>query len=171
MNTTVISRNTIAKSTFGFRNLNFQGQCVPVSVWMSFHCVKQSDNYDSKCFLKNRNDNRTLPLRHFNWKSNVKPSQATATQNKLEQKFAICERFIYVSTNVDRWHEFPGGIVFDVKYLDTSDEMGVRNNAPVILFVHSNPGTSEDLRSIMEPLAKMGCRVLAASFPGNQLLQ
>ncbi|KAK7098886.1 uncharacterized protein [Littorina saxatilis] len=77
------------------------------------------------------------------------------------------QRFIYVQTSTNRWEDIPGGVIFDVAYLDSAPGEKINPSVPLVVSLHSTPGSFYDLQPILESFVKAGCRVLAPSFPGH----
>ena len=77
------------------------------------------------------------------------------------------KRYIYVQTSGARWEDIPGGLIFDVGYLDSAPDEKINTSVPLVLFLHTTPGSAYDMQPVLETLVKAGCRVLAPGFPGN----
>lgn len=81
------------------------------------------------------------------------------------------QRFIYVQTSRDRWEDVPGGILFDVAYLDSAPAGKSSSGVPLVVSLHNTPGSFQELRPILEAFVKAGCRVLSPAFPGLGLTE
>lgn len=82
------------------------------------------------------------------------------------QSSILRQRFIFVQTSVGRWLDIPTGVFLDVAYLDSAPGDKINPSVPVVVGLHSTPGSFYDLEPVLEACAKSGCRVLAPSFPG-----
>lgn len=82
------------------------------------------------------------------------------------QKTLLWQRYIYVHTSIDRWEDIPGGVYFDAAYLDSSPGDKYNPAVPLVVGLHSTPGSFYDLQPVLEAFVKAGCRVVAPAFPG-----
>ncbi|KAL3842560.1 hypothetical protein ACJMK2_020556 [Sinanodonta woodiana] len=79
---------------------------------------------------------------------------------------SLHERYIVVLTSVGHWEDVPEGVLFDVGYLDSHPAGQYNPRQPTIVGIHDIPGTHGDLIDVLEPFAKLGCRVVIPNFPG-----
>ncbi|PVD33946.1 hypothetical protein C0Q70_05208 [Pomacea canaliculata] len=100
-------------------------------------------------------------------------SSETANEKKaaIIQSSLLKQRFIYVQTSVERWQDIPGGVFLDTAYLDSSPGDRFNPGEPVVVGLHSSPGSFYDLQPLLDACVKSGCRVLAPSFPGHGLTE
>lgn len=83
------------------------------------------------------------------------------------QKTLLWLRYIYVQTSIERWADIPGGVFLDAAYLDSAPGDKYNPAVPVVVGLHSTPGSFYDLQPVLETFVKSGCRVVAPSFPGH----
>lgn len=94
----------------------------------------------------------------------------TATEVKdlqSTQDNPLKQRYIYVQTSINRWEDVPGGVLFDVAYLDSAPGDKINPAVPLVVSLHTTPGSFYDLQPILQACIKSGCRVLAPAFPGQ----
>ena len=102
--------------------------------------------------------------------SSSKTSSNTSTEVKELQSMQsspLRQRYIYVQTSTSRWEDIPGGVLFDVAYLDSAPGDKINPAVPLVVSLHTTPGSFYDLQPILEACVKAGCRVLAPAFPGQ----
>ncbi|KAL8614199.1 hypothetical protein ACOMHN_026416 [Nucella lapillus] len=105
-----------------------------------------------------------MPCFLHQWKST---SPAEAREIPDHQSSRLHQRYIYVHTSVNRWEDVPGGLAFDTAYLDSHPGEEVSATVPLVVSLHSTPGSFFDMQPILEAFVKSGCRVLAPAFPGT----
>lgn len=90
---------------------------------------------------------------------------ATKNTSEIELNDVFPLRFQYVRTCISMWEEFPGGIQFDVGYVENDIKTVVRK--PVILGLPSSVGDHTELTGVLVTLAKLGYRVVIPNLPGE----
>lgn len=103
-------------------------------------------------------------------KTSRNSASVTATEAVTDvqspQSNQLKQRYIYVQTSINRWEDVPGGVVFDVAYLDSAPGDKINPAIPLVVSLHTTPGSFYDLQPILQACVKSGCRVLAPEFPG-----
>ena len=108
---------------------------------------------------------------HRNSASITATSTAETGESQNTQTSLLRQRFIYVQTSVNRWEDVPGGVMFDTAYLDSAPGDRINPAVPLIVSLHSTPGSFYDVLPVLEACVKAGCRVLAPAFPGQDMSQ
>ena len=96
--------------------------------------------------------------------ASVTATEVTDVQSP--QNNLLKQRYIYVQTSINRWEDVPGGVLFDVAYLDSAPGDKINPAIPLVVSLHTTPGSFYDLQPILQACVKSGCRVLAPEFPG-----
>lgn len=81
---------------------------------------------------------------------------------------SLLHRYIFVKTLHNFYEDVPGGIILDTAYADSRPGDDFDPAVPVIVGLHDTPGSHQDLIPLLSTFAKLGCRTIAPTFPGNK---
>lgn len=139
--------------------------CPSVNIKISFHRKQPYFLTSTKIFHDGfkRHSFKSMTARNS---SSLSSETANEKKAAIIQSSLLKQRFIYVQTSVERWQDIPGGVFLDTAYLDSSPGDRFNPGEPVVVGLHSSPGSFYDLQPLLDACVKSGCRVLAPSFPG-----
>jgi len=97
--------------------------------------------------------------------------EKTDPGSTLHDGRSVLDRFIFSKTLTNFYEDWKEGIVLDTAYADSQPNSDWSPSIPVVLALHDTPGCHNDLTPTLNTFAKLGCRVIAPSFPGHGLTQ
>lgn len=134
--------------------------------------ARSSPSFLSRCVL---NPNRLVVL---NYSSSAGTVEYTNKARELQRQNSnvdtldidrlIENKYIVMKCCMGMWEDFPQGTMFDVGFIDTHSDQAYNPSIPVVLLLHDVFGNHTDFVPIIKLLAKLGYRVIAPSFPGNE---